>query len=53
MGRLSGSTCAGLPDATAAAIVNSCEDWLQRKITIGLSSASLSKAVDHPGDAYY
>jgi predicted ATPase with chaperone activity len=30
----------GLPDATAAAIVNSREDWPQRKITVGLSPAS-------------
>jgi hypothetical protein len=35
----------GLLDVTAAAIVNSREDWPQRKITVGLWSASLSRAV--------
>ena len=34
---------AGLPDATAAAIINSREEWPQRKITVGLSPASLPK----------
>ena len=38
----------GLPDATAAAIVNSREDWPQQKITVGLSSASLSRAAGSP-----
>jgi len=32
-----------LPDATAAAIVNSREDWSQQKITVGLSPASQPK----------
>lgn len=34
----------GSPDATVAALVNSREDWPQRKTTAGLSSASLSRA---------
>ena len=37
-----------MPDATAAAIVNSREDWPQQKITVGLSSASLSRAAGSP-----
>jgi hypothetical protein len=38
----------GLPDVTAAAIVNSREDWPRRKIAVGLSSGSPSRAADSP-----
>ena len=38
----------GLPDVTAAAIVNSREVWPRRKIAVGLSSASPGRAADSP-----
>ena len=37
----------GLPDASAA-IVNSREDWPQRKTTVGLWLCSLSRAAGSP-----
>src|SRR5262249_22247779 len=52
-GRPSGPKCADLPDAAATAIVNSREDWLQRKIAVGLSLASLGGAVGSPCPCWY